>query len=524
MTKLSNPAAKHILLTGATGYVGGRLLKELGKQGYRVRCITRSPEYLTGRIPNRAEIVQGDVLDAASLKPAFENIDVAFYLVHSMGSKAVFEEQDRRAATNFANAAREARIQRIVYLGGLSSDRQTLSPHLRSRLEVGRILRESGVPTIELQASIIIGSGSLSFELIRNLVERLPVMVTPKWVRIKAQPIFIDDVLRYLIRAIDAPLEKSRIYEIGGADVTSYSGIMEEYGRQRGLKRLMISVPFLTPWLSSLWLNLVTPVYARIGRKLIDSIRYPTVVKNNDALTDFDFRPVGIREAISKVLQKEEQYSNETRWSDSLSSAGPVKTWGGLKFGNRLVEHRSVSVNLTPEQAFVPIRIIGGDTGWYYGNWLWRLRGFIDYLFGGVGLRRGRRDPERLRLGDSVDFWRVEEYEPNKRLRLFAEMNLPGRAWLEFEVKSGGTSTEIHQTAIFDPLGSLGQMYWYILYPVHARIFSGMLRNIARQAYVGGHPPDATQPGNRPDSRATNEAFNSEEERLQPSRLGRLSK
>jgi uncharacterized protein YbjT (DUF2867 family) len=295
-----------------------------------------------------------------------------------MGSKAAFEEQDRQAAANFSNAAREAHVQRIIYLGGLSADTQPLSPHLRSRLEVGRMLRASGVPTIELQASIILGSSSLSFELIRNLVERLPVMITPQWVRVKAQPIFIDDVLRYLIRAMDVPLEKSRIYEIGGAEVTSYSGIMEEYARQRGLRRLMIPVPFLTPWLSSLWLNLVTPVYARIGRKLTDSIRSPTVVRNKDAVKDFAFRPLGIREAIAKVLQKEEQHSNETRWSDSLSFAGPVRLWGGLQFGNRLVEHRSLTVKVTPEQAFVPIQLIaarpvgttGTGCGAYGASWI----------------------------------------------------------------------------------------------------------------------------------------------------------
>ena len=490
-TAVRNGAATHVLLTGATGYVGGRLLKELEKQGYRVRCITRRPEHVTSRISDATEVVPGDVLAAESLTSAFADINVAYYLVHSMGSKAAFEEQDRQAAANFSRAAREAHVQRIIYLGGLSTDTQTLSPHLRSRLEVGRMLRESGVPTLELQASVIIGSGSLSFELIRNLVERLPVMITPQWVRVNAQPIFIDDVLRYLIRAIDVPLEQSRIYEIGGAEVTSYSGIMDEYARQRGLKRLMIPVPFLTPWLSSLWLNLITPVYARIGRKLIDSIRYPTVVRNRDAVTDFAFRPLGIRDAIAKVLQKEEQHSNETRWSDSVSSAEPVRSWGGVQFGNRLVEHRSLTVKVTPDQAFAPIQRIGGETGWYYGNWLWRLRGFLDYLFGGVGLRRGRRDPERLRVGESVDFWRVEEYEPNKRLRLLAEMNLPGRAWLEFEVKPSEEGTEIHQTAIFDPLGSLGQLYWYLLYPLHARIFSGMLRTIARQARVGGRPADA---------------------------------
>jgi uncharacterized protein YbjT (DUF2867 family) len=477
-----NRARKRILLTGATGYVGGRLLKELEKRGYLVRSISRRPEHLKNRASDQTEIVQGDLLDAGSLKPALKDVDVAYYLVHSMGSKGGFEEQDRQAAANFSSAAHDAEVKRIIYLGGLSANTKTLSPHLRSRLEVGRILRESGVPAVEFQASIIIGSGSLSFELIRNLVERLPVMITPKWVRVKAQPIFIDDVLRYLTGAIDVPLEESRVYEIGGADITSYSGIMKEYARQRGLQRLMIPVPLLTPWLSSLWLNLITPVYARIGRKLIDSIRHPTVVKNDDALKDFDFRPVGIREAISKVLRKEEQHTNETRWSDALSSTGPGLTWGGVKFGNRLVDHRSLTVRATPEAAFAPIKRIGGETGWYYGNWLWRLRGFIDYIFGGVGLRRGRRDPERLRVGESVDFWRVEEYEPDKRLRLFAEMRLPGRAWLEFEVRPVANGTEIHQTAIFDPLGSMGHIYWYVLYPIHERIFSGMLKRIAREA------------------------------------------
>lgn len=482
MTEVRNHAPPTILLTGATGYVGGRLLKELEKQGCYVRCITRHPEHLKSRVSASTEVIQGDVLDAESLKAAFEGIDVAYYLVHSMGSKAAFEAQDRQAASVFSQAARAAHVQRMIYLGGLSTDDQGLSAHLRSRLEVGRILRESGVPTIELQASIIIGSGSLSFELIRNLVERLPVMIMPKWVRVKAQPIFIDDVLRYLIGARDIPLETSRIYELGGADVTSYSGMMKEYARQRGLKRLMIPVPLLTPWLSSLWLNLITPVYARIGRKLIDSIRYPTVVENPAAFQDFDVQPIGIRAAIARVLQKEEQYSNETRWSDSLSSSGPVRSWGGQQFGNRIVDHRCLLVTTTPQQAFAPIQRIGGETGWYYANWLWRIRGLIDTIIGGVGLRRGRRDPERLRVGESLDFWRVEEYEPNKRLRLVAEMKVPGRAWLEFEVKPGDQGTELHQTAIFDPLGAFGQLYWYALYPLHAQIFAGMLRNIARQA------------------------------------------
>lgn len=473
---------KRVLLTGATGYVGGRLLKELEKRGYAVRALARRPENLIGRVSEGTEVVKGDVLDAESLGAAFEGIDFAYYLVHSMGSKADFEEQDRDAAINFSSAARKAGVQRIVYLGGLGKESEELSSHLRSRQEVGSILRESGVPTIELQASIILGSGSLSFEMIRNLVERLPVMVAPKWVQVNAQPIFIDDVLRYLIGALDVPLTKSRVYQIGGSDVISYSGIMREYARQRGLKRLMLPVPLLTPWLSSLWLNLITPVYARIGRKMIDSIRFPTVVRNEDALSDFDFQPLGIRDAMSKVLRKEEQYFNETRWSDSLSSAGPIRSWGGVKFGNRIVDHRCAMVKATLEQAFAPIQRIGGERGWYYANLLWRIRGALDYLFGGVGLRRGRRDPERIRVGESIDFWRVEAFEPDKRLRLFAEMKVPGRAWLEFEVHSTKEGVEICQTANFDPLGALGLLYWYALYPLHALIFAGMLKNIARQA------------------------------------------
>lgn len=474
-----------ILLTGASGYVGGRLLHALQDRGYPVRCLARRPEFLQDRLNASTQVVQGDVLDPPSLVRALQGIDVAYFLVHSMGSSADFAAQDRQAASNFAQAALQAGVQRIIYLGGLSAEEEELSPHLHSRLEVGRILRASGVPTIEFQASIIIGSGSLSFEMIRNLVERLPIMITPRWVRISAQPIFIDDVIAYLLAAIDLPISESRVYEIGGKDVVSYGGIMQEYARQRGLNRLMVPVPVLTPAISSLWLNLITPVYARIGRKLIDSIRHPTIVRNPQALNDFDIQPVDIQEAISRALQKEETYWNETRWSDSLSSVGPQHSYGGVRFGNRLIDHRRVTVQATPAQAFTPIRRIGGDTGWYYADWLWRIRGMLDFMFGGVGLRRGRRDKETLRVGESLDFWRVEAFEPDHVLRLFAEMKLPGRAWLEFEVRpldesNGNPRVEILQTAIFDPLGLLGQLYWYGIYPLHLFVFAGMLRNIAR--------------------------------------------
>ena len=477
-----------VLLTGATGYVGGRLLKTLETGGERVRCLARRPEFLQPRVAESTQVVKGDVLDPPSLVAAMEGVDTAYYLVHSMASSRSFEEEDRRAATNFARAAREAGVRRIVYLGGLGGGPQ-LSPHLASRQEVGRILRGSGVPTIEFRASIVIGSGSLSFEMIRALVDRLPVMVTPRWVRIRGQPIAIEDVVAYLVAALDVQFDGSAVAEIGGADQVSYREIMQEYGRQRGLKRLMIPVPVLTPWLSSLWLGLVTPVYSSIGRKLIDSIPHETIVKNDLALGLFDIRPRGIREAIERALRNEDEEMAATRWSDALSSRTATRSWGGVRFGSRLVDSRSARVSCRPAEAFKPIRRIGGQTGWYYANWLWRVRGFIDLLAGGAGLRRGRRDPDRLLPGDTVDFWRVEAFEPDRLLRLFAEMKLPGRAWLQFEVEEDGAGSIIRQTSIFDPVGLLGLLYWYALYPLHSLIFAGMLRGIVNTLYQQKEPP-----------------------------------
>jgi uncharacterized protein YbjT (DUF2867 family) len=427
-------------------------------------------------------VVAGDVPDRKSLDIALQEVEVAYYLVHSMGSSGSFEEADRRGARNFGEAAKAAGVKGIIYVGGLASDEETLSPHLQSRQEVGRILRESGVPVLEFRASIVIGSGSLSFEMIRSLVERLPVMVTPRWLRVMAQPIAIDDVLDYLLAALRLPVSRYAVYEIGGADQVCYADIMREYARQRGLRIRMLPVPVLTPYLSSLWLGLVTPLYARVGRKLIQSIIHPTVVRDNAALTTFTVRPVGISEAIRRALAREEREFSETRWSDALSSLGEARSWGGVRFGTRLVDSRKVSVATSAADAFSPIEAIGGETGWYRWNWLWRLRGLLDMLVGGAGMRRGRRHSSRLRAGDAVDFWRVEAIEPDRRLRLAAEMKLPGRAWLEFEVASDGASTTIQQTAIFDPVGWLGLVYWYALFPVHQLVFAGMLRGIARAA------------------------------------------
>ncbi len=482
MNPSNEPDSPLILVTGATGYVGGRLRSRLESAGHRVRCMARRPESLAPRVGPATEVVRGDVLEIESLGPALSEVDVAYYLVHSMGAGSEFEERDRLGAQNFAQAAKAAGVGRIVYLGGLGGDEGELSAHLRSRMEVGEILRQSGVPTLEFRASIVLGSGSLSFEMIRSLVELLPIMVTPSWVQVRAQPIAIDDLLNYLLAALDYKATESSVFEIGGADQVSYRELMREYARQRGLRRIMLPVPVLTPWLSSLWLGLVTPLYARVGRKLIQSIRNSTVVENPAALAAFPVRPRGMSQAIAAALCNEEREMAETRWYDAVSSAGLTKSWAGTRFRNRIVDARSLELEVPPEVAFAPIRRIGGKNGWYAHDWLWRLRGAMDLLVGGVGMRRGRPADDSLRVGDPVDFWRVEAYEPDSLLRLSAEMKLPGRAWLEFEVTPRDGGCTIHQTAMYDPVGLSGLLYWYALYVVHRFVFAGMLRGIARAA------------------------------------------
>jgi uncharacterized protein YbjT (DUF2867 family) len=417
-----------------------------------------------------------------TLQAALQNVDTAYYLIHALGSVGDFEEQERAGAVHFGEAAKRAHVRRIVYLGGLCGEQNPQSPHMRSRRKVGEALRETGVETVEFQASVIIGSGSLSFELIRALVERLPVMITPRWVSVKAQPIAINDVLSYLVATLDLEPGRNRTYQIGGADQVSYLELMKEYARQRGLQRLFVPVPVLTPWLSSLWLGLVTPLFARIGRKLIDSMTMPSIVTCPDAARDFRIHPVGVQDAIKAAMRKEDKEFTETHWSDPLSSAGSQRTWVGVRFLNRLVDSRTAEVAESCEQAFEPIMRIGGQTGWYYADWLWQVRGVLDRMVGGVGMKRGRRDTKQLRVGDVIDCWRVEACDPPQRLRLIAEMRLPGRAWLQFEVTSSNGWALIRQTAEFDPIGLFGLLYWYALYPLHQLMFRGMLRNIARAA------------------------------------------
>jgi uncharacterized protein YbjT (DUF2867 family) len=492
-----------ILLTGATGYVGGRLLPVLEAAGHEVLCLARRPGWLADRVGSGTRVVGGDVLDKASMEPAFEGVDTLYYLVHSMGTARDFEQREAEGARNAAELARAHGCKRIVYLGGLADEQEALSPHLRSRVEVGRILRASGVPTVELRASIVIGSGSLSFELIRSLTEHLPVMVTPTWVSVQAQPIGIQDLIAYLVAALDVPLDASEVVEIGGTEQLSYRDLMQEYARQRGLRRWMIPLPVLTPHLSSLWLGMVTPLYARVGRKLLESMRHPSVVRSTRAAELFELRPRGASDAIRTALENEEREYSETHWTDAVSSGGDTGEptaaaaggFGGRRYGNRLVDARELHVDASPEDCFEVVESIGGANGWFAWNALWQLRGALDMLVGGVGMRRGRPTARALRAGDALDFWRVQEIDPPRCLRLACEMRLPGRAWLEFHVEPRDGGCTLRQTAIFDPLGLGGLLYWYAVYPFHGLVFRGLITTIARKARAAREARGAPRPG-----------------------------
>jgi len=424
-------------------------------------------------------VVRADVGDRENIGAALRGVHTAYYLVHSMNSERSFEQTDREGARNFAAAARAAGVKRIIYLGGLGNPNAALSPHLRSRHEVGELLRASGAQVIEFRASAIIGAGSLSFEMVRALAERLPVMLTPRWVTVEAQPIAIEDVIRYLVAALALETTDNRVFEIGGAERVSYGGIIREYARQRGLKRAMIQVPVLTPRLSSWWLRLVTPMQARVGRELIEGVRHATVVSDDLALRTFAIRPAGIRKAIADALRAEDLKFSATRWSDALSAMPLHSPWGGVRIGNRLIVSQTIKMEAPAATAFAPIRRIGGSVGWYHGRWLWELRALADRLLGGAGMRRGRSNEETIEVDDRIDFWRVSAFEPDRKLTLAAEMKLPGRAWLDFEIEPTGTGSTIRQTAIFDPAGLFGLLYWYSSFPLHQLVFAGMLRGIA---------------------------------------------
>jgi uncharacterized protein YbjT (DUF2867 family) len=478
--------SKLILVTGATGYVGGRLVPRLLEAGYRVRCLVRDPARLQGRAwLAQVDIVTGDVLQPQSLFTAMQGVNAVYYLVHSLGGGSDFSERDLQAARNCAEAARSAGVQRIIYLGGLGNPESNLSPHLRSRQETGAALREAGVPVTEFRAAVIVGSGSLSFEMIRYLTERLPVMICPRWVFTRVQPIAIRNVLDYLVAALESAESAGRVLEIGGLDVLTYSGMMTGFAKARGLKRRLISVPVLTPRLSSYWVHLVTPIPAAIAQPLIKGLGNEVIVRDDSARRLFPaIKLLDYETAVRLALEKIETHGVETVWSDALtSSQGQTSPVALITSEGMIIERRQRTVAVAFETVYRSFARLGGDRGWLYLDWTWQLRGIIDRLCGGVGMRRGRRDPEDLRVGDALDFWRVEAVDPNHSIRLRAEMKVPGRAWLEFRsIAQPDGVTLLTQTAFFEPKGLWGLLYWYCLYPVHSLIFSGLIRKIASDA------------------------------------------
>ena len=475
-----------VLVTGVTGYIGGRLVPQLIEAGYRVRVLVRDRNRLQGRTwLNQVDVVEGDVLDSASLLTLMSDVSAAYYLIHSMSSSVDFVQRDLQAARNFGEAARANGVKQIIYLGGLGDPQTDLSKHLRSRQQTGQALAESGVPVTEFRAAIVVGSGSISFEMIRYLTERVPIMICPKWVFTRVQPIAINDVLAYLVAALTTPESTGKIIEIGGSEVLTYGDMLSGYAQARGLRRWLLPVPVLTPRLSSYWVHLVTPIPARIARPLIDGLRNEVVVRDTEAHDLFpQLKPMDYRSAVVLALADLEARHVETSWSDALvSSQGDIVPVVLTTQEGMIIERRQQMLTVSPNMVYKMISRLGGQTGWLYLNWTWQLRGWIDRFVGGVGLRRGRRDPEEVRIGDAIDFWRVEAVEPDKRLLLRAEMKLPGRAWLQFEaLPYQAGQTRLVQTAFFAPKGLGGLAYWYLLYPIHRIIFAGMIRNLAQRA------------------------------------------
>ena len=487
------------LVTGSTGYIGGRLVPVLLAAGETVRCLVRDRRRLRDQ-PWQAhvEAVEGDVTRAETLPAAFEGVDVAYYLVHALGTGKDFERTDARAAELFGRAAKAAGVKRIVYLGGLVPQgvpARELSPHLRSRAEVGRILRSSGVPTAELRAAVVIGSGSASFEMLRYLTERLPVMVTPSWVNTRIQPVAVRDVLRCLAGSARLPPDVNRSFDIGGPDVLTYREMMLRYAAVAGLPhRLVVPVPVLTPALSSHWVGLVTPVPRSIARPLVESLRHEVVCAEHDIsayVPDPEGGLLGFEDAVALALRRIRSAEVETRWSSASLPGAPSDSlptdpdWAG---GSLYQDDRTLTADADPAALWRIIEGIGGEHGWYSFPLAWAVRGWMDRLAGGVGLRRGRRDRDRLRVGDSLDFWRVEEIVPGRLLRLRAEMRLPGLAWLELGVEQDDRGrTRYRQRALFHPRGLAGHLYWWSVVPFHAIVFGGMARNITHHARDEDH-------------------------------------
>lgn len=481
-------AHHNILVTGATGYIGGRLVQSLLNSGYTVRVMVRDPDRLQGRSwRDRVDIVKGDVFKPNTLSDAMQGTTAAYYLIHSMSTSDDFHQRDLIAANNFGSAAKVSGVKRIIYLGGLGDPDSNLSEHLKSRQDTGRALAATGVSLTEFRAAIIVGSGSISFEMIRYLTERIPIMICPRWVFTRVQPIAINDVLVYLSSALEVPDSCGKVIEIGGAEVITYGDMMMGYAKERGLKRVLVPVPVLTPSLSSYWVHWMTPVPASITRPLILGLRNEVIVRDNSAEQIFpNIQPVDYSTGVKRALTSLDMGDVETRWTDALvSSQGDqtplmMKTQEGM-----IIVRRQEEFNANQEKVFNTFIRLGGEQGWLYFDSAWKMLGVIDRLIGGVGFRRGRRDPVEVRGGDAIDFWRVEAIEPLEKMRLRAEMKLPGDAWLQFEVKPLQNNTsQLIQTTFFAPKGLFGFLYWYGLFPMHSLIFSGMLRKLKELAEI----------------------------------------
>jgi uncharacterized protein YbjT (DUF2867 family) len=476
-----------VLVAGASGYVGGRLVGELLEAGYRVRCLVRTPAKVAAAAwADQVEIVQGDVLE--DLGAAMTGVAAVYYLVHTIGASADWVERDRRAAENVRDAAAAAGVARIVYLGGLGDGAgEALSPHLASRHEVGHTLASGPVPVTELRAAVIIGAGSASFEMLRYLVDVLPVMVTPRWVETRCQPIAVRDVLRLLVGVLAVPETAGHIYEIGGPDVVSYREMMNIYAEEAGLRRrVLIPVPVLTPSLSSHWVGLVTPLPRSLARPLVDSLINEVIVHDDTISTLVPGQSLTYRQSVAEALGGLRSGTVDTTWSSAelggRRPADPMPTdpdWSG---GTVLADRRDRHVDAPPAVVYAVLNAIGGKKGWYWGEWLWAIRGFMDQLVGGVGMRRGRRNPTVMHVGDPVDFWRVEALEPDERVRLHAEMKLPGEAWLEWRIEPEGEGSHVWQLGRFHPRGLWGRAYWFAVAPFHRFVFPSLLDGIADDA------------------------------------------
>jgi len=457
-----------VLVTGATGYIGRQLVDRLLSAGHCVRCLVRNS---AGKnpLPGGVEVALGDVLRRETLADALRDVECAYYLVHSMGAgETEFANRDRLAAHNFAVAARTAGVRQVIYLGGLGSG--SMSEHLKSRQETGHVLRRFGPPVVEFRAGIIVGAGSASFEIIRSLAEKLPVMVCPRWVTTPVQPIGVSDVLAYLVAALDKTYLDGEIVQIGGSTIETYKSMIEEYARVRGLRRWLLRVPVLTPRLSSYWLDFVTCVPPAITRPLIEGLRTEVVCHNSRARALFPaITPASYRQSLQSALDRQDPGSQ----AEAFESRQRLRSAHGI-----VSDCQETEVDAPLEAVRDVVHSLGGGMGWLYADWLWRLRGWLDLRLGGVGMRRRTLRVIPLRQGDAVDFWRVQEASEN-RLLLRAEMKLPGRAWLQFQLAAlPNGSTQVRSVASFEPRGLMGQLYWWSLYPLHKLIFAGMLRGI----------------------------------------------